>query len=56
MSTKATLITSGGLAALLAIPPFLMGALDPIQFSIAIGYSAIAAAIVCMFAPQLGKL
>jgi hypothetical protein len=56
MSTKATLITSVGIAAFLSVPSFLMGALDPLQFGIAAGYAGIAAAIVCMFAPQLASL
>jgi hypothetical protein len=56
MSTKATLITSVGIAALLAVPSFLFGALDSLQFGIAAGYSGISAALVCMFAPQLAKL
>lgn len=55
MSTKATLVISAAIAALLAGPPFLFGALDPLQFGIASGYSGIAAAIVCMFAPQLAE-
>jgi hypothetical protein len=50
------LIISAGIAAVLAVPAFLMGALDPIQFGIAAGYAGISAAIVCMFAPQLARL
>jgi hypothetical protein len=49
-------MTSAGIAVLLAVPPFLMGALDPMQFGIAAGYAGIGAAIVCMFAPQLARL
>jgi len=55
MNTKTTIIVSSIISAVMTLPPYLWGALDPMQAAIAGVYSLCSAAAVCLFAPQLVK-